>query len=132
MKTELANDFNVPGAMAHFFALIRDVRRDYLLKNKLTLDIQKSCQQVIAFVSSALGCISQNSALLLSRLNQSKKSLNASEGSLNEVQVEQLLKERKLARANKNWARADEIRLQLDQAKITIKDNPDGSTSWSY
>jgi cysteinyl-tRNA synthetase len=45
-------------------------------------------------------------------------------------EVDQLIKERLEARADKNWARADEIRKQLLEKRIELKDSPDGSTTW--
>jgi len=46
-----------------------------------------------------------------------------------EPHLESLIKEREQARAEKNWARADEIRKQLAEAGIVLEDRPDG-TIW--
>jgi len=43
--------------------------------------------------------------------------------------VEELIKERESARANKDWARADEIRKQLSDMGITLEDTASG-TLW--
>jgi cysteinyl-tRNA synthetase len=43
--------------------------------------------------------------------------------------IEQLLKERVEARKNKNFARADEIRDQLENDGILLEDTPQG-TRW--
>lgn len=40
--------------------------------------------------------------------------------------IEALLKERQDARANKDFARADEIRNELDAMRVVIEDSPDG------
>ncbi len=45
--------------------------------------------------------------------------------------VEQLIAQRNLARAAKNWAESDRIRDQLAGMGVSIKDNKDGTTSWS-
>lgn len=45
-------------------------------------------------------------------------------------QIEQLIKDRKQARADKNWAKSDEIRDQLDAMGVAIEDSPEG-TRWS-
>ena len=42
--------------------------------------------------------------------------------------IELLIEERSEAKANKNWARADEIRDQLAEQGITLLDGPDGTT----
>lgn len=44
--------------------------------------------------------------------------------------VDKLIGERTLARADKNWARADEIRDELAAMGVTIKDGPNG-TEWT-
>ncbi|WP_223789321.1 cysteine--tRNA ligase [Marinicella meishanensis] len=45
-------------------------------------------------------------------------------------QVEQLIQDRDQARAEKNWARSDEIRDQLDTMGVVLEDSPEG-TRWS-
>ena len=42
--------------------------------------------------------------------------------------IEALINERAEAKANKNWARADEIRDELAAEGITLLDGPDGTT----
>ena len=44
--------------------------------------------------------------------------------------IEQLIKERDLARANKDWSKSDEIRDQLNDMNIILEDSPEG-TRWS-
>ena len=44
--------------------------------------------------------------------------------------IEKLIEERKVAKASKNWARADEIRNEFTAKGIVLKDNPDGTTTW--
>ncbi|MFQ5542761.1 MAG: cysteine--tRNA ligase [Nitrospiria bacterium] len=45
-----------------------------------------------------------------------------------EDKVQNLIRERELARKEKNWVRSDAIRLQLADAGIVIEDRPDGTT----
>lgn len=47
---------------------------------------------------------------------------------LNENTINALLAERDEAKASKNWARADEIRDELDKNGIRLLDSPDGTT----
>jgi cysteinyl-tRNA synthetase len=49
---------------------------------------------------------------------------------INEDQINQLIHDRKTAKAEKNYSYADEIRNKLLSNHIALKDNPDGSTSW--
>jgi cysteinyl-tRNA synthetase len=48
----------------------------------------------------------------------------------NDADVEQLITERKAARGQKDFDRADEIRKQLEQNGVLLEDRPDGSTDW--
>ena len=43
--------------------------------------------------------------------------------------IQELIKERELARSDKNWAKADEVRGQLDKLGIILDDAPEG-TVW--
>ena len=43
--------------------------------------------------------------------------------------IQELIKERELARSDKNWAKADEVRGQLDRLGIILDDTPEG-TVW--
>ena len=144
MKNDLANDFNVPGAMAHFFSLVRQINKDYLSENnnysnkkKLHSQTYQSIKEVMSFVKASTGCLYDQPEKVLSAVNEARKKLNANaEGadqtSLSDEQVEKLLVDRKQARADKDWAKSDEIRDQLKAAKIVVKDNPDGTTTWKH
>ena len=56
------------------------------------------------------------------------KAYNKVSNELNK-EIEDLIKERSIAKENKNFALADQIRTKLDSLGIEIKDSPDG-TSW--
>ena len=49
---------------------------------------------------------------------------------IDETTIDALVAERFQCRAEKNWARSDEIRDQLLEKNIELKDGPDG-TEWS-
>ena len=44
--------------------------------------------------------------------------------------IESLIEQRKQARKNRDFAMADQIRDQLIEMKIVLKDKPDGTTTW--
>ena len=48
-----------------------------------------------------------------------------------DAEIEKLIEERNKARADKNWAKADEIRDKLKEMNIVLKDTPMG-VKWSY
>ena len=43
--------------------------------------------------------------------------------------IQQLIREREVARSDKNWEKADEVRGQLDELGIVLDDTPEG-TVW--
>ena len=132
MKDELANDFNVPGAMSHFFTLIRLVNREYGDKAP-SAETLKAIQEVIDFAKFSTGLVHDNPAEVLKEANAAKKALAGDEAcSLTDQDIDNLIQERKQARADKDWAKADEVRDKLNDAGVEVKDNPDGSYSWSY
>ena len=51
------------------------------------------------------------------------------DGGLPDAEIEALLSQRDEARADRDFARADDIRDQLSDAGVTIEDGPDG-TRW--
>ena len=126
MKEELSNDFNSAGAMGHFFTFLKASKghRDELSKQAVD-----QIQLTLKFVQDALGLISQNPELVLSELNRYDQDTTST--GVDAAWIESLIEERKVAKASKNWARADEIRKEMAAKSIILKDNPDGSTSWS-
>jgi cysteinyl-tRNA synthetase len=142
IKQELAQDFNVVAALSHFFGMIRllnreflDERSDYSQKKPLSSEMVAAVDAAISLVTEATGLIHPDPEKVLAKINSARKELSDQQGGddgLDDSAIEQLLVDRKTARTEKNWGRADEIRNQLDQAGVAIKDNPDGTTSWSY
>ena len=45
--------------------------------------------------------------------------------------VVRLVEDRLVARMQKNWAESDRLRDELAALGITLKDNKDGTTTWS-
>ena len=64
---------------------------------------------------------------LVKTANKLKEEKNSS---VDTAKVEELIKKRTEARANKDWATADAIRGELNAMNVVIKDTPDGIT-WS-
>lgn len=131
MQDELANDFNIPTANLAFYSFMKTVNREYQGKkpSKKALEIMKA---TIEFYALASGLIHQDAKAVLAKVNAARGKLSGKAGSLDAAAIEQLIAERSQAKASKNWKRADEIRDQFKAAGIVLKDNPDGSVSWSY
>lgn len=125
MSEELANDFNSAGAMGHFFSFMRSARGN---KDKLSAESVALVQKNLQFVQDALGLVHKNPDEVLAALQKHEQDTSAS--GVDAAWIEQLLEERRTAKAQKNWGRADEIRKELTEKGIVLKDNPDGSTSW--
>jgi cysteinyl-tRNA synthetase len=58
-----------------------------------------------------------------------KRSKVLEEKSIDPVVIENLIQERNVARREKNWEKADEIRMQLQDMNVTLEDRPE-DTIW--
>jgi cysteinyl-tRNA synthetase len=88
-------------------------------------------KKAFALMLEATGLVHERPAEILKQLNSARKNLAGNTGS-NEDEIEALIIERKETRAAKNWGRSDEIRNRLNELGVVVKDNPDGSATWSY
>jgi cysteinyl-tRNA synthetase len=129
MKGELANDFNVPGALGVFFGVIKDFNR--LNTTGISKNYIAAVKEASDLMKLATGLVHDNPKTILADLNQARKNLSGTSGSSDD-EIEKLIAERKEARATKNWGRSDEIRNRLNELGVVVKDNPDGSVTWSY
>ncbi|VVC35281.1 Aminoacyl-tRNA synthetase, class Ia, anticodon-binding [Cinara cedri] len=68
------------------------------------------------------------SARFISLLQSSYQEWFAS--SVNRQEIENLINLRKIAKYNKDYATADNIREQLTKMGVSISDHEDGKTSW--
>jgi len=124
IKDELSQDFNSAGAMGQFFAFMKQFKS---LK-EISPAAKDQALALVDFVKKATGLINEKPQELLSEL---KKLEQVTEGlEVDEAWILSKIEERKLAKAAKDWARADSLRTELSSKKIAIKDNPDGSTDW--
>jgi len=131
MKEELANDFNIPTATLAFYSFMKTINREYQGK-KPSAKALSVIKETVEFFTLATGLIHADAQAVLGKVNAAKGKLSGQAGKLDAAAIEQLIKDRAEARASKNWGRADEIRDQFKAAGIVLKDNPDGTVSWSY
>ncbi|MFZ8932396.1 MAG: cysteine--tRNA ligase [Bacteriovoracaceae bacterium] len=136
MKEAIADDFNVPSAMSALFKFIRHYNsaklheQDAFKEESLT-----SIHNLVRFASLATGLITLEQKTINevnSMLKKAKKALHGQDNKLSDEEIESLIAQRTEAREQKDWSKADEIRDKLKAAKIVVKDNPDGTVSWSY
>jgi len=109
------DDFNCPEAMPVLFELAKEINR---IKHE---DLNKAGQLAYTLVKlGAILGIAQNSAEEFLQGDTS----NDDEA----VYVEALIKQRNDARANKDWASADDARDKLNEMKIILEDSANGTT----
>lgn len=101
-ETTISDDFDTVKALAALFAFIKEINRLNISKEAAT--------SVIEFL--------QKTDSILGILPQTKENIN------DEIQT--LIDERQQARADKNWARADEIRTELLKQGIELEDTASG------
>jgi cysteinyl-tRNA synthetase len=130
IKHEMANDFNVPGAMGIFFGVIKDYNR--ISKNGVDALYTHAIIEIVNFMKDATGLVHDYPEEVLRQLNMARKHLSGTDNEGGDAEIEQLLVERKEARATKNWPKSDEIRDRLNALGVVVKDNPDGTATWSY
>lgn len=109
----LEDDLNTPKAMAAFFDLARELNKS------------EDAEERVRLAASMYAA-----GELLGFLGEDPEVWFAGEGSeaFSVDEISALLDERKAARVNKDFARADEIRDTLAEAGILIEDGPDGTT----
>lgn len=120
------DDFNTAGALGHVFGTVRLVNRvleDKVLRGK---DGTKAfLEQVLEEVkvwSRILGVFGLEPAQILKDL----RDLNAKRLNIDVQKVESLLEERAEAKKNKDFARADAIRGELQAMHVEVRDTPNG------
>lgn len=120
----MSDDFNTPEALAVLFDLIRTI-------NKLLDEGQGVTEEIAVFrhICAVLGIVYQDPKIFLGIVIENQQAIVA--GDLSAADINALLEERSVAKAQKNWTRADEIRAQLTDLNIAIEDKPGGAFSWS-
>lgn len=118
------NTAQVIGALFEWVSLVNK-ELDRAKKPVLSADDAFLLDKTLKQIAQVLGVFDPESAFL-DRVQA--RALKKSALTLD--QIEALLDERRIARLEKNWARADEVRKTLADQGIEIKDRPDGTTAW--
>jgi cysteinyl-tRNA synthetase len=123
------DDFNTAKGVGVLFEAIRSINR--LLDNTtgtLSKDEANSIRMYhndIIQISNILGILGEPAHIYF----EDKKNRAVHNASIDPDTVEQLIKDRNTARAEKDWAKADSIRAKLLEMNIVIEDRKDG-TIW--
>jgi len=108
-EDSMDDDLNISGALGSVFEMVKKI-------NKISAD------------DGITSADAEKSLAALDRLNSVLGVIKTDEQKLSD-EAARLIKEREIARKQKNFARADEIRKKLLDMGIELKDTPDG-TKW--
>lgn len=118
----MCDDFNTADAIGSLFELARAINRSIDSKG-WTPELNGALEEISAF-GTTLGILEYHPDEYLQGVKLSK-----APSEITEEEIQELVDERIAARKEKNWARADEIRDELDKKGIVLEDNADG-TVW--
>jgi cysteinyl-tRNA synthetase len=122
------NDFNTAQALGVIFESVKDLNRlrQQLPSPAAPEDVQflKNTAEQIKLLCSVMGLLTEPPEAFL----QSLRERELTTLSIAPEQIEQLIEERREARKNRNWQRADEIRDLLLEAGIELQDGQAGTT----
>lgn len=130
-KEDMDDDFNTAKGMATVFDTVKkgnkllDKCGDSISSEKMKL-LETICSD-LRKMGGILGILSQTPEAYF----RAKKEAGLADGAIDPKMVDQLVIERTEARKSKNFARADEIRAELDAMKIILEDGPNGTT-WKF
>ena len=120
-REAMDDDCNTPRALGVIFDGVREMNRELDAGRATTAAILRS---EIAEMGGVLGLFQEHPAQFL----EHQKQTGLAEASLTPEAIEALITERAAARKEKNFQRADEIRAQLAEQGIVLKDSPTGTT----
>ena len=118
----MCDNFNTADSIGNLFDLIRAINKS-IDNNGWTKTLGDTISEIDKF-AKVLGILEKGPDEYL----ESKKSESNLEG-ITPQEIENLIDQRKQARADKDWARADEIRDELYSKGIVLEDKPEG-TIW--
>jgi cysteinyl-tRNA synthetase len=134
-----ANDLNTAGALGALFTLIREFNRTLseplaAATPSAALGAAELIKVIEDDIGSVLGVGRLDPAKGLEDLTRIKKLLSESQGGgarPSEAEILDLIQQRADARKGKDFAKADQIRKDLEARGVLIKDGP-GGTTWTY
>ena len=105
----LADDFNTPKAFAAIFDFIKELNK---LLGESSID-KKSCDEILKFFKEINDIFGIINFKRISRLNIPDE-------------VKKLAEEREICRKSQDWAKADEIRKEIEKYGYSVEDTKDG------
>ena len=126
-RTAMDDDFNTALAIGHMFDAVRAINRILAEENTLQGRVQEILGQGrddLLRLGEVLGLFVSEPSAWLARSAQE----GLSESGLSAEEIESLIVERREARANKDFARSDQIRDDLTAKGVQLLDGPEGTT----
>jgi cysteinyl-tRNA synthetase len=126
----MEDDFNTARAIGHLFEIVRQANHFFENAPKKVSFFQKTTvakeiQNILLASGEILGLFHDDPDEYFRKSCHKE----AAKRGLDVVDIENLIEERNIARSQKEWQRADEIRNILTGRGVTVKDSPSG-TSW--
>ncbi len=125
---EMDDDFNSAAAIGHMFEAVRDMNRivaeGRFDECPLSLAVLRDARDKLRKLGDVLGLLGSDPVQWLEHL----KTSGLAGTDLSAEAIEQLIEERRQARQDKNFARADEIRDDLAAKGIILLDSKEGTT----
>jgi cysteinyl-tRNA synthetase len=114
----LRNDLNIPGALVRLHVLLTQL-------NHAHTDAQRVHAKSVLLASAAtLGLLQQSPQTALAALRPATSSSSAAP--VNDARLKTLLAERAAARLNRDFAKSDALRAELEVAGFIVEDTPQG------
>ena len=127
------DDLNTPEAIAALQGLRSDVNK--ILDKGLSTEQRRQARNEFRTLGSVLGIFQLDRwqfgvTSSLPAATAGSSNMATMRGVLTDAEIEHLLVERRHARSQKNFKRADDIRNSLAENGIMIEDKPDGTSRW--
>ena len=127
-RAALDDDFNTAQALGHLFEAVRAINRVLAEKraseSRVWWERLRQAREQILGIGTVLGLFQEDPNTWLGRIRQS----GLAESGLDEAAIAAFIEERRLARKNRDFARADAIRDELAEKGIVLLDSPQGTT----
>ena len=127
MHTAMDDDFNTAQSLGYAFELARAINRfgNHKKARKRGAPIVAPALEAFALLAKSTGLLQMETEAFHAEV----KAKRLSTMGITSDEVDKLIEERSTARADKAWDRADQIREQLDQHHILVRDMP-GGVEW--
>ena len=112
--TAILDDLNTPQAISELHQLARAINKSE------NVEEQKRLKAELLAVAELLGLLQQDPEVWFQG--------DAQTTGVDPAEVDALIAERQQAKLDKNWARADEIRQQLNDMNVVLEDSKEGTT----